>query len=147
MLKFLGRPPRVSQRFVHLEVPMYLTDGEMELPPAELEALIARKGNDVWDIDSIADVSTNVHVNKNCFVLREEVLELFLGTSQSIAKDGLEGTIAYVRSGLRGKFPADKRPSEVSSSGHKLSGTVGRKSFDMKRQFGSLQGQRYVSVS
>jgi len=48
MATFLGRPPRLSHRYCVLQFPLDLTDDEMLLEGAELEAVLS-KLRDGWN--------------------------------------------------------------------------------------------------
>ena len=90
---FVGRPPRISKRYVHLETPMCIDDESLCLPPDKLEALVVRMGDAVWRYDDIRLFSTLLYANHDLLLLREDVLELFLGTSESCSRENLESRI------------------------------------------------------
>lgn len=116
MAVFVGRPPRISQRYVRLDIPMFLEDDVLAWPPADLERLIAEKGDKIWEADNLTSFSSNAHANRNCFILREEILELFLSTPESISQENLEARIADVseRSRQEWNIRQDKFRYDVS---------------------------------
>lgn len=90
---FVGRPPRISRRYVVLEVPMSLNDDALALPPQELEEMIAGMGDDLWRYKNISNFPTLIYANDPLMVMREDVLELFLGTANCMNKLQLESHI------------------------------------------------------
>ncbi|RMZ89959.1 hypothetical protein DV736_g2799, partial [Chaetothyriales sp. CBS 134916] len=76
---FVGRPPRISQRYCSIQLPVDLDYGELALEGAELRAALSTIDQNGWN--------TNFKGRKSCYqrvhifstLLREEVLELSLG--------------------------------------------------------------------
>ena len=74
---------------------MFLDVETLALPPPQLEKIIEQRGEEVFEVDEIAGLSI-YNTNKNCYILREEILELFLGTPESIDKEHLEAAVASI---------------------------------------------------
>ena len=81
---FVGRPPRISQRYCSIQIPLDLEFTELALEGAELEAALATIGANGWNTNTLNMNRKSLYAR--CFVLcallREEVLELSLGPPQ-----------------------------------------------------------------
>lgn len=79
---FVGRPPRISQRYCTIVPPLDLEYSELVLEDAELEKALANIDETGWN----RSTKSRKSVYQRCFVfaamLREEVLELSLGPFQ-----------------------------------------------------------------
>lgn len=76
---FLGRPPRLSHRYCVQQLPLDLTDEEMCLEGAELQAAIAGLNNG-WNTYKRVSRCTWRRVWAQHARLREDILEIALGT-------------------------------------------------------------------
>jgi chromatin structure-remodeling complex subunit RSC3/30 len=76
---FVGRPPRISQRYCAIQLPLDLEYSELALEGPELDAALANIDANGWN----SKTKDRKSVYSRCFVLcarlREEVLELSLG--------------------------------------------------------------------
>ena len=77
---FLGRPPRLSHRYCVTQLPLDLSDEELCLQGAELQTAISRL-NDGWNSDNRFRRSTWRRVWAQHARIREDILEIVLGTS------------------------------------------------------------------
>ena len=82
---FVGRPPRISQRYCLIRDPLDLEYTELALEPDELEVALNSINEQGWNTNSLKETRKSVY--NRCFVLvgklREEVLELSLGPPQA----------------------------------------------------------------
>jgi hypothetical protein len=79
---FVGRPPRISQRYCTIVPPLDLEFEELTYLGADLDRALSNIGDDGWN----RDTNRRMSVYQRCFVrvaiLREQVLELSLGPVQ-----------------------------------------------------------------
>ncbi len=84
---FVGRPPRISQRYCTIVLPLDLEYSELMLEGADLDRALSNIDEDGWN----RSTKTRKSVYQRCFVLaamlREEVLELSLGPVQENLMD------------------------------------------------------------
>lgn len=77
---FCGRPPRLSQRYCSIHVPLDLPTSSLSLQNSQFQAALANINNDGWNTNGLQEKSF-----LRCFVLcsqvREKILELCLGPS------------------------------------------------------------------
>ncbi|PPJ54981.1 hypothetical protein CBER1_05643 [Cercospora berteroae] len=79
---FLGRPPRLSHRYCKMESPLDLSDEEVVSEGADLQAALSQLDENGWN--------TSGHLHRNTWLrvwfkqasLREEILEIALGTDE-----------------------------------------------------------------
>ena len=76
---FLGRPPRISQRYCVCELPLDLTMEELGLEGNELEAALAQLNEFGWNTEDRCQGSSWNRVMLINSLFREEILELSLG--------------------------------------------------------------------
>jgi hypothetical protein len=78
---FLGRPPRLQQRYCMLQLPLDLTDTQIMSEGEVLEAAIAALDEEGWNASGKVHMCTAARVYIQHARIREEVLELSLGVS------------------------------------------------------------------
>ncbi|KAL9111412.1 MAG: hypothetical protein Q9227_004089 [Pyrenula ochraceoflavens] len=76
---FLGRPPRISQRYCKIQMPLDLTIDEMGFEGAELEAALAKLDRNGWNTEERCGGTTWNRAMLTSSMYREEILELSLG--------------------------------------------------------------------
>lgn len=101
---FLGRPPRLSYRYCKLEVPLDLTDEELCDDGADLDTSLARLDANGWNTNGELGRRTWTRVWFQECVVREEILELALGSGdENIEQRAEEIRLKLER--LRASFP------------------------------------------
>ncbi|KAL4801107.1 hypothetical protein BDV19DRAFT_7929 [Aspergillus venezuelensis] len=77
---FLGRPPRLSHRYINLDLPLDLTDGQLFSDnPQELAAAIARLDQQGYNRDGELHHATWIRSSIGFVARKEDILELSLG--------------------------------------------------------------------
>ncbi|KAL9057777.1 MAG: hypothetical protein Q9162_002118 [Coniocarpon cinnabarinum] len=107
---FMGRPPRINKRYVKLETPIFIQSELLALPPPELERIITEQGIDTYKAPPLFGFSV-YYANLNCFLLREELLELILGNPDCITKEELEASVKSI--GERSRRDWDNKPANL----------------------------------
>ena len=79
---FLGRPPRLSHRYCKIEMPLDLSDDELFLEGAELEAALARLDANGWNTSGNVSRTTWQRVWSHYSRIREDILEIALGSGE-----------------------------------------------------------------
>ncbi|GAB7354732.1 hypothetical protein MBLNU459_g5146t1 [Dothideomycetes sp. NU459] len=82
---FLGRPPRLSHRYCHLELPLDLGDDELLLHGQELQDVVS-KLKDGWNTSNRFSRNTWRRVWSYYLRNREDILEISLGTNADISE-------------------------------------------------------------
>lgn len=77
---FLGRPPRLSHRYCKMEMPLDLSDDELFLEGAELDAVLATLDPNGWNTRGNLNRCTWIRVWFQHCRLREDILEIALGS-------------------------------------------------------------------
>ena len=72
---------------------MSIGDETLALPPGELEATIASRGDSVWKYNDIRQFPTIVFASHKTMLLREDILELFLGISEDVSREQLQAAV------------------------------------------------------
>ncbi|KAK3675249.1 hypothetical protein LTR78_004759 [Recurvomyces mirabilis] len=78
---FVGRPPRLTRRYCTMQMPFDLANEVIEGSTECLEMAVAMLGEDGWDKSRLIMPATRQRVLMILCPLREEVLELSLGSS------------------------------------------------------------------
>ena len=107
---FLGRPPRLSHRYCVTQLPSDLSDEEMCLEGADLQAAIARLDRG-WNTKNRFNRSTWRRVWSQHARIREDILEIVLGTSD----EGMELRAEQIRARIR--QTNDSMPDFVKADG------------------------------
>ncbi|KAF3391503.1 hypothetical protein F1880_007851 [Penicillium rolfsii] len=77
---FLGRPPRLSYRYINLDPPLDLTDSQLFTEdPQELESAIAALDEQGYSLDGEIRETTWIRSSIKFVIMREQILELSLG--------------------------------------------------------------------
>lgn len=79
---FLGRPPRLSQRYCHMEYPLDLSDDELFLQGDELDAVLSALDEGGWNTSGNLNRATWLRVWFWHCQLREDILEIALGSNE-----------------------------------------------------------------
>lgn len=77
---FLGRPPRLSHRYCKIELPLDLSDEQLFLEGAELEAALAELDENGWNTNGVQGRATWSRVWLQNMRIREDILEIALGS-------------------------------------------------------------------
>ena len=77
---FLGRPPRLSHRYCKMEVPLDLSDDQICLEGAELEAVLSTLDSNGWNTSGNLHRTTWLRVWVQHCRIREDILEIALGS-------------------------------------------------------------------
>lgn len=91
MATFLGRPPRLSQRYCKMEPPLDLSDDELFSEGAELRQALACLDENGWHTDEQLRRITWYRARFQVCRIREDILEIALGSSE----DEDEDEVAY----------------------------------------------------
>ena len=90
---FLGRPPRLSHRYCRMEVPLDLSDEQLFLEGAELEAAIAQLDSNGWNTTGTINRTTWRRAWFEYCRIREDILEIALGTGE----DDISHQVSQIR--------------------------------------------------
>ena len=77
---FLGRPPRLSHRYCKMEVPLDLSDDQLCLEGAELDAALSTLDSNGWNTSGNLHRTTWLRVWFQHCRIREDILEIALGS-------------------------------------------------------------------
>ena len=77
---FLGRPPRLSHRYCKMEAPLDLSDEDLWLQGAELDAVLAQLDANGWNTSGNLCRTTWLRVWFQHCRMREDILEIALGS-------------------------------------------------------------------
>jgi hypothetical protein len=77
---FVGRPPRINSRFTGLGLPLDLPDSATSGSPEVFAAAVARLDDKGWNRDGLIHAATRIRTVAILLELREEALELSLGS-------------------------------------------------------------------
>ncbi|KAL4947172.1 hypothetical protein BDW69DRAFT_190435 [Aspergillus filifer] len=92
---FLGRPPRLSHRYINLDLPLDLTDGQLFSDnPQELAIAIARLDQQGYNRDGEIHHVTWIRSSISFVARKEDILELSLG---NFTPDGVRRNAAIVQ--------------------------------------------------
>ncbi|KAK4991937.1 hypothetical protein LTR66_006427 [Elasticomyces elasticus] len=76
---FLGRPPRISQRYCTMELPLDLRDDQLILEGEELQLALRGLDADGWNTSGVINRCTWARVSMLHTHIREDILEIALG--------------------------------------------------------------------
>ena len=122
---FLGRPPRLSYRYCKMEMPLDLSDAQVCMEGAELEAALATLDADGWSAMGDLKRVTWLRVWFGEARIREEILEVALGSDdENVDQRSVE--IWQKLDALNASFPAIMRisPEEVLKPGQDMPGSA-----------------------
>jgi hypothetical protein len=78
---FFGRPPRLSQRYCHLQMPLDLNDQQIMSSGEELDHAIRSLDPEGWNKTGKFQICTTARIHAQHSRIKEEILELSLGIS------------------------------------------------------------------
>lgn len=124
---FLGRPPRLSHRYCKMEMPLDLSDAQVCMEGAELDAALATLDPNGWSTIGFSNRVTWLRVWFGEARVREEILELALGSDDENV-DERAVSIWQQLDAMNASFPAVMRiaPEEVLKPGAKIPGSAER---------------------
>lgn len=109
---FVGRPPRISKRYCHIQIPLDLDNVEMALEGDKLAQALGNLNEAGWNIGSGSSgrpsserLSTFGPMFVACALIREEILELCLGPPQNDIRERANELIRRGKA-LFASFPA-----------------------------------------
>lgn len=122
---FLGRPPRLSCRYCKMEMPLDLSDAQVCMEGAELEAALATLDADGWSTTGDLKRVTWIRVWFGEARIREEILEVALGSDDNDI-DRRSAEIWHHLDALKASFPQIMRisPEEVLKPGMNIPGSA-----------------------
>jgi len=125
---FLGRPPRLSHRYCKMEMPLDLSDAEVCLEGAELEAALTTVDPDGWSNAGFFNRVTWLRVWFGESRIREEILEIALGSDDQDI-DQRTAEIWKKLDSLNASFPPIMgiSPDDILKPGHFLPGSCGER--------------------
>ncbi|KAJ5893795.1 hypothetical protein N7495_005486 [Penicillium taxi] len=123
---FLGRPPRMLRRYIHIELPLDITYEDIMAEPKVRDAAIANLDKDGWKIDGPITLTSRKRASFILGVIRELVLETSLNPDNenlekriSLAQEirnGLPSTLWRI--GNKEDFEREPEASRISLSFH-----------------------------
>lgn len=141
---FLGRPPRISWRYINVEPPLDITYGELFAEPEIRDAAIRQLDRDGWNTREEPTHSTFIRAMYRMGPVRELVLELSLNSSI----DNLESKIAEITelaSSIRSKLPpAFRDPSSANTTTWSCQANVWLRGFQLEGLYNDLIMQRIL---
>lgn len=87
---FVGRPPRLCLKYCDYRLPLDLSDDQLMEEGASFDLALASLDESGWSIDRTTRPSAWIRLRYIMATFREEILEMSLGTSQSITQERTE---------------------------------------------------------
>ena len=82
---FTGRPPALSRRYCNCQLPLDLTEAQLEAEGEELDQILSRLDVNGWNTDGVVSRASISRAWMLLSLVRDEILELSLGPAIEVS--------------------------------------------------------------